>query len=107
MTAELAAASRGRRRCLNFLPRPIRSRASAACGPSLIAWLLTSIRSASLLVGAVNLAVFPDAAQPEFDMPAGLAAVSRSSIFAPVVETLIMGGVLLILLRLLQSGRLR
>ena len=44
----------------------------------------------------------PDVAQPQFNVSAGDLALFLLVVFAPVVETLIMGGVLLVLLRLLS-----
>ncbi|WP_310469116.1 CPBP family intramembrane glutamic endopeptidase [Sphingomonas sp.] len=55
----------------------------------------------SLLLGALLQGVMPDAARPEFNV-SGLAAIGALVLFAPIVETLIMGAVLLILLRLVS-----
>jgi hypothetical protein len=91
MTAELQLA-----RPLNLLPSAIRE-ASRPVQALAITWLTTFIPSVvlALVIGAIA----PNVPQPQFNFN-GLMAVILLAIFAPLVETLIMGTVLLILLRL-------
>jgi hypothetical protein len=56
----------------------------------------------SILLAALGAALFPGAARPEFHVNGGLALFALV-IFSPVVETLIMGAILLILVRLLSE----
>jgi hypothetical protein len=97
VTAELSAGDRGGN-LLNFLPRPVREPQRPLLALAL-AWLLTYPLSIAL-AGVVSVMI-PDAPQPQFDM-SGATALILLVVFAPVVETLIMGGVLLILLRLVR-----
>ena len=78
---------------LNRLPRPVKfaQRPVAALGT---AWLLTF--PISIVVAMILAAMFPDAAQPQFPFE-GFDLFWRIVFFAPAVETLIMGVVLLIL----------
>ena len=62
-----------------------------------ITWLTTLVPS--VLLAALIAQVAPDVPRPEFNM-SGPLAVFLLAVFAPVVETLIMGTVLLVLLRL-------
>ena len=79
---------------LRYLPRAIRvpRRPFTAI---LVGW--ATAFPASILFGLLVSLVLPDAAQPEFRLD-GVVAVFALVIFAPVVETLIMGLALLILL---------
>ena len=99
MTGELSAGDRGVN-LLSFLPRPIREPRQPLLALA-VAWLLTYPISIAL-AGVVSL-VIPDAPQPHFDM-SGLKALFLLVVFAPVAETLIMGGVLLVLLRLFSPA---
>lgn len=99
MTAELSAGDRGGN-MLNFLPGPVREPRRPLLVLA-VAWLLTYPLSIAL-AGVVSLLI-PDAPQPHFDM-SGVTALLLLVVFAPVVETLIMGGVLLILLRLFSPA---
>ena len=94
MTGELSAGDRGGN-LLNFLPRPVREPQRPLLALA-VAWLLTYPLSIAL-AGVVSLLI-PDAPQPHFDM-SGAMALFLLVVFAPVAETLIMGGALLILLR--------
>jgi hypothetical protein len=99
VTAEVAAEGRIRDiGPLNFLPRPIREPHNVALSV-VTAWATSFFPSIalSLLISQV----FPEAAHPEFNLPPGL-VIFAVVVFAPVVETLIMGTVLLILLRFLS-----
>jgi hypothetical protein len=91
MTSELQLAGP-----LNFLPRAVREPANPVQALA-ITWLTTFIPSIFLAV-IIGLIV-PDVPQPQFNMT-GPSAVFMLSFFAPVLETLIMGTVLLVLLRL-------
>ena len=94
MTAE-AVDDRGDLKLLSFLPKPLREprRPAPALGT---AWLTTFLPS--LLLAGVIALIAPNAPQPSFDV-SGPMAIFLLAVFAPVVETLIMGGALLILLR--------
>jgi hypothetical protein len=99
VTGELSAGDRGGN-FLNFPPRPVREPQRPLLA-LVIAWLLTYPLSIAL-AGVVSLLI-PNAPQPHFDM-SGVMAMVLLVLFAPVVETLIMGGVLLILLRLVSPS---
>ena len=99
MTGELSAGDRGGN-LLNFLPGPIRHPQRPLIALA-VAWLLTYPLSIAL-AGVVSLLI-PDAPQPHFDM-SGATALFLLVVFAPFAETLIMGGVLLILLRLFSPA---
>ena len=62
-----------------------------------VTWVTTLIPS--VLLAAVIGHIVPDVPQPQFNM-SGPLAIFLLAVFAPVVETLIMGTVLLVLLRL-------
>lgn len=94
MTAELAAGDRGVS-FLNYLPAPVREPRRPALALA-VAWSLTF--PISIALAWVISQVFPGAEQPQFDVNGGL-AIFLLVVFAPVLETLIMGSVLLILLR--------
>jgi len=81
---------------VSYLPRQIREPVNAVQALG-IAWLLTFPLSIALAALAGSL--FPEAQQPQFDIT-GATALFLLVVFAPVLETLIMGGALLILLRL-------
>jgi hypothetical protein len=61
-----------------------------------VGWLTAFLPS--LLLGALVTAVLPALGQPQLDLGSGTALV-LVAVFAPVVETLIMAGVLAVLLR--------
>jgi hypothetical protein len=82
-------------RALSFLPKPIREGRNAPL--SVIAAWATSFFPSIALAYLLSL-VFPNAAHPEFNLPPAL-VLFAVVIFAPVIETLIMGTVLLVLLR--------
>jgi hypothetical protein len=94
-----AAQAVGSDSILRFLPRAIRipERPLRAVA---IAWLTAfPVSIAFAMLGSLLL---PRAEQPEFGVSGGL-AVFALVIFSPVVETLIMGAVLLLLLRLMPA----
>ena len=96
MSDVTAAGEIGAGSFLRFLPRAIRvpRRPLRAIA---IGWL-TAFPVTMLLAGLAAL-LFPESAQPEFQGPPGL-MLFAVVVFAPVVETLIMGGLLLVLLRI-------
>lgn len=98
MTTELAAGNSDAG-LLNFLPKPVREPQRPLLALA-VAWLLTF--PLSLVLAKVVSLIFPGAQNPEFDVSGGL-AIFLLVIFAPVLETLIMGSVLLVLLRLFNS----
>ena len=81
---------------LNFLPLPLREPRRPLLALA-VAWLLSF--PLSIVLAKLVSMVFPGAESPEFPV-AGLTALFLLVVFAPVLETLIMGGVLLVLLRL-------
>lgn len=81
---------------LTYLPRPILEPRRPAVALA-VAWATTFVPS--VLIGALISAFAPQATQPEFHVR-GAFALFALVVFAPVLETLIMGGVLLVLLRL-------
>jgi hypothetical protein len=84
---------------LFFLPRPLfEPRRLSIVIPT--AWLTTFIPS--ILLAALASWLFPTADQPQFDVNGGL-ALFLLVVFAPIVETLIMGAVLLVLLRFVPA----
>jgi len=98
MTADVVAQSRlSDLGPLNFLPKPIREARNAPLSV-VTAWATSFFPSIALSFLVSRF--FPDAAHPEFNLSPGL-VIFAVVVFAPVVETLIMGTVLLILLRFL------
>ncbi|NUT01571.1 MAG: CPBP family intramembrane metalloprotease [Sphingomonas sp.] len=97
MIAEVAA---GDRTCdlgpLNFLPKPIREPRNAPVS-TVTAWATSFFPSIAL--SFLLAQVFPDAAHPDFGDLSPAMLMFAVVVFAPVLETLIMGTVLLILLR--------
>ena len=83
-------------RPLSLLPKVIREPRRPVRALA-VTWLTTFIPSI-LLAGGIGL-IAPDVPQPQFNF-SGPIAVFLLSVFAPAVETLIMGTVLLVLLRL-------
>ena len=79
---------------LRFLPRAIRVPRRPYLAV-VLGWLVAF--PPSILLAILGAMLLPNAAQPEFQVDGG-AAIFALVIFAPVVETLIMGLVLLILL---------
>ena len=82
---------------LTWLPQPLLE-PNSAWKTILVAWLLAF--PASILLAAVVHVVAPDAKTPEFHVNGAL-ALFLLVVLSPVLESLIMGGVLLILLRFL------
>lgn len=99
MTAELSAGKRDSTHLrLSFLPKAI-LQPSRPARAVLVAWLTTFLPSIALaaLVGTL----MPEAREPEFNV-SGPLAIFLLVFFAPIVETLIMGTILLILLRIVS-----
>jgi hypothetical protein len=84
---------------LRFLPEPIRTARSPL--RAIAAGWLTAF-PVSMAFAAIGAFLLPQAQQPEFHV-SGAAAMFALVIFSPVVETLIMGVVLLVLLRLMPA----
>ena len=83
---------------LSWFPRPIREPLSALRSIG-TAWLLAF--PASIILALLIHFIAPNAKGPEFHV-SGPLAVFLLVVFSPVLETLIMGGVLLILLRIVS-----
>ena len=82
-------------RPFHFLPRPIfEARRPILAIP--VAWLTTLVPS--ILLGAIVTTLLPALEQPKLALDTGT-ALFLVAVFAPVVETLIMAGVLTLLLR--------
>jgi len=84
---------------LNFLPKPIREPRNALIS-TVTAWATSFFPS--ILLSVLIAQIVPDAAHPDFGNASPALLMFAIVVFAPVVETLIMGSVLLILLRLLS-----
>ena len=82
---------------LTWLPRTLREPSSALKSIA-VGWLLAF--PASILFAAIIHLVAPNAKTPEFHI-SGPLAIGMLVFFSPILESLIMGGVLLILLRFL------
>lgn len=97
MTAELSADDRGLPNGpLRFLPNALLEARSPAAAV-LTGWLTAFIPSIAL--AAIVTLLLPSSAQPQFNL-SGARALFLLVVFAPVLETIIMGSVLLVLLRL-------
>jgi hypothetical protein len=99
VTAELAAGDRVAG-LLDYLPKQVREPERPMLALA-TAWLLTF--PISIVLAALVSLVFPGAQQPQFPV-SGPTALFLLVIFAPVLETLIMGAVLLVLLRLFSPA---
>jgi len=88
-------------RPLSWLPRALREPANAPLAIG-IGWLLAF--PGSLILAEIVHWLVPDAKVPDFDKVSGLYAAFLVVIVSPVFETLIMGGVLLLLLRLMRPA---
>ena len=84
---------------LKFLPRALRTPKDPLRAIA-IGWLTAF--PISMVFAAIGAFLLPQAQQPQFHV-SGAAAIFALVIFSPVVETLIMGGVLLILVRLMPA----
>jgi len=86
---------------LTWLPKTLREPSNAFRSIA-VGWLLAF--PASILLAAIIHWIAPDAKTPEFPIT-GVAAIGFIVFFSPIVETLIMGGVLLLLLKFLSPTR--
>lgn len=97
MSPEIVADHRGLDlKFLNFLPRAIREPRNVPV--SVVTAWATSFFPSIVLAYLVSQ-LFPEAAHPEFDLSPAMLFFAVV-VFAPVLETLIMGAALLVLLRL-------
>ena len=94
-----AAQAVGSDSILRFLPRAIRTPERPLRAVA-VAWLTAF--PISITFAALGSMLLPQAEQPEFGVSGGL-AIFALVIFSPVVETLIMGAVLLLLLRMMPA----
>ena len=85
---------------LRFLPEAIRTPEKPLRAIA-VGWLTAF--PASMLFAAIGAMLLPQAQQPAFRV-SGAAAIFALVIFSPVLETLIMGGVLLLLLRIMPPA---
>ena len=84
---------------LQYLPRAIRLPENPLRA-IVVGWLTAF--PISLALSYLGMLIFPQAAPPEFNVTGGV-AIFALVVFSPVVETLLMGAVLLVLLRLLPA----
>jgi hypothetical protein len=86
---------------LTWLPRALLEPSNAFRSIA-VGWLLAF--PASILLAAIVHVIAPDAKTPDFQI-SGLAAIGMLVLFSPIFETLIMGGILLVLLKFLSPTR--
>jgi membrane protease YdiL (CAAX protease family) len=86
---------------LRFLPAPLREPRRAWLA-ILTGWLL-SLAGSIALAALIGL-VAPNAAKPDFNGITGMTAVFLIVIFSPLLESLIMGGILVMLQRFLSPA---
>jgi membrane protease YdiL (CAAX protease family) len=86
---------------LRFLPAPLREPRRAWLA-ILTGWLLSLLGSVAL--AAIVGTVAPDLAKPDFDGIKGMTAIFLIVVFSPLIESLIMGGILVMLLRFLSPA---
>ena len=86
---------------LRILPTPLREPRRVWLS-ILTGWLLSIL--GSLALAAIVSTVAPDLAKPDFNGVRGMLAVFLIVIFSPLLESLIMGGILVILLRFLSPA---
>ena len=101
MSADVSAAHRGAplgSTFLSFLPRAVRE-PGRPLATALVGWLTAFVPA--ILLGAALALVAPEAQTPQFPFEGPL-ALFMLVVSAPVLETLIMGTVLLILLKFLS-----
>ena len=85
---------------LRFLPRAIRVPEKAFRAIA-VGWLTAF--PVSMLFAALGATLLPQAVQPQFHV-SGAAAIFTLVIFSPLLETLIMGAVLIVLLRIMPPA---
>ena len=86
---------------LKFLPKALLEPSNALRSIA-FGWLCAF--PASIVLAAIVHFIAPAAKTPDFEI-SGLAAIGMLVFFSPIVETLIMGGVLLLLLKFLSPTR--
>jgi hypothetical protein len=86
---------------LKILPAPLREPRRVWLS-ILTGWFLSL--AGSLALAAIVGTVAPDLAKPDFNGIKGMTAIFLIVIFSPLVESLIMGGILVILLRFLSPA---
>jgi membrane protease YdiL (CAAX protease family) len=86
---------------LKFLPAPLREPRRAWLA-ILTGWLMSLI--GSLALAAIVSGIAPDLAKPDFKGISGVTALFLLVVFSPLVESLIMGGVLVVLQRFLSPA---
>jgi membrane protease YdiL (CAAX protease family) len=86
---------------LRFLPSPLREPRRALL--AILTGYAFSIVG-SLVLAMIIGAIAPDLAKPDFEGLTGVTAIVALVVISPLVETLIMGGVLLILQRFLSPA---
>ena len=87
---------------LRFLPAPLREPRRAWLSIA-TGWLLSFLGSIAL--AAIVGSVAPDLAKPDFNGIKGMTAIFLIVIFSPLLESLIMGGILVLLLRFLSPAQ--
>ena len=86
---------------LRWLPAPLREPRRAWLA-ILTGWLLSIL--GSLALAAIINRVAPDLAKPDFNGIKGMMAIFLIVVFSPVLESMIMGGILVILQRFLSPA---
>ena len=86
---------------LKFLPAPMREPRRAWLA-ILTGWLMSL--AGSLVLAAIVSGVAPQLAKPDFKGISGITAIMLLVLFSPLVESLIMGGVLVLLQRFLRPA---
>ena len=86
---------------LRFLPAPVREPRRAWLA-ILTGWLLSLV--GSIVLAAIVGSVAPEMAKPDFKGISGVTALLLLVVFSPLVESLIMGGVLVLLQRFLKPA---
>jgi membrane protease YdiL (CAAX protease family) len=86
---------------LRFLPAQLRE-ARRVWLAILTGWLLSLVGSIAL--AAIVGSIAPEMAKPDFKGISGVTALLLLVVFSPLVESLIMGGVLVLLQRFLKPG---
>lgn len=86
---------------LKILPAPLREPRRAWLA-ILVGWLMSLVGSIAL--AAIVSSIAPDMAKPDFKGISGVTALLLLVVFSPLVESMIMGGVLVVLQRFLSPA---
>lgn len=86
---------------LKILPAPLREPRRAWLA-ILVGWLMSLV--GSLALAAIVSSIAPDLAKPDFKGISGVTALLLLVVFSPLVESMIMGGVLVVLQRFLSPA---